>query len=128
MSPYASILVGTDGSITAGRAVERAVRLAAVCGARLVVAYVGDPEPGRSVLEGVEASYGGSLPLETRLLNGDPADALLDCAETEKVGCIVVGNKGMAGAQRFLLGSVPNSVSHKAGCDVLVVHTITSET
>lgn len=121
-TPYGVVLVGTDGSITAGRAVERAVDLAAACGAGLVVAYVGDPEPGRSVLDGIEAAYSDRLSLQTRLLTGDPADALLDLAETERADCIVVGNKGMTGAQRFLIGSVCNALSHKASCDVLVVH------
>lgn len=122
--PYRTILVGTDGSITAGRAVQRAVELAAVCDGRLLVAYVGDAETGRTVLDGVERQYAESgVVLDVRLLTGDPADALLGLAEAERVDAVVVGNKGMAGAQRFLLGSVPNRVSHRATCDVLVVHT-----
>jgi nucleotide-binding universal stress UspA family protein len=48
---------------------------------------------------------------------------LLDIAEEEGAGLIVVGNKGMAGTRRFLVGSVPNRVSHHATCDVLIVHT-----
>jgi len=121
---YRTVLVGTDGSITAGRAVQRAVELAAVCEGRLLVAYVGDAETGRTVLDGVERQYAESgVALDVRLLTGDPADALLGLAEAERVDAVVVGNKGMAGAQRFLLGSVPNRVSHRANCDVLVVHT-----
>jgi nucleotide-binding universal stress UspA family protein len=56
-------------------------------------------------------------------VRGRPADALLGLAEAERVDAVVVGNKGMAGAHRFLLGSVPNRVSHRANCDVVVVHT-----
>ena len=45
---------------------------------------------------------------------GDPADAILDVAEEQEADLVVVGNKGMTGAKRFLLGSVPNKVSHHA--------------
>jgi nucleotide-binding universal stress UspA family protein len=124
MATYETMLVGTDGSITAGRAVAKAVDLAAAVGCRLMVGYVGDPEEGRTVLAAVEQQHRPTgVEIDTRLLTGDPADALLGLAEAERVGCIVVGNKGMSGAQRFLLGSVPNKVSHQATCDVLVVHT-----
>ena len=122
--PYETVLVGTDGSLTAGRAVARAVELAAGTGARLLVAYVGDPGTGRTVLDGVARLHAeAGVRLETRLLEGDPADALLGLAEAEPADVLVVGNKGMTGAQRFLLGSVPNKISHQAKCDVLIVDT-----
>jgi nucleotide-binding universal stress UspA family protein len=122
--PYRTVLVGTDGSSTAARAVARAAELAAASDAALIVAYVGDAEKGAGVLDRVIASLAGSLPVpQTRVLAGDPADALLGLASAEHVDVIVVGNKGMTGAQRFLLGSVPNKISHRASCDVLVVHT-----
>ena len=54
---------------------------------------------------------------------GDPADAILDVAEEREADLIVVGNKGMTGAKRFLLGSVPNKVSHHAPCSVLIIRT-----
>ena len=54
---------------------------------------------------------------------GHPADVLAEVAEAEKVDLIVVGNKGMTGAGRFLLGSVPNRVSHGAPTNVLIVRT-----
>jgi nucleotide-binding universal stress UspA family protein len=54
---------------------------------------------------------------------GDPADAVLDVAEEREADLIVVGNKGMTGAKRFLLGSVPNKVSHHAPCSVLIIRT-----
>ncbi len=75
------------------------------------------------MLAEVTADHGGGPPVEGRLLTGDPADALLGLAAVERADVIVVGNKGMSGAQRFLLGSVPNKVSHRATCDVLVVAT-----
>ena len=121
---YGTVVVGTDGSLTAGRAVRRAVDLAAATGARLLVAYVGDPATGRTVLDSVSREHAGpALRLEQRLLEGDPADALLALARAESADLLVVGNKGMTGAQRFLLGSVPNKISHQASCDVRIVDT-----
>src|SRR4029450_1922359 len=61
--------------------------------------------------------------VETFARQGDPADAILDVAEEEKADLIIVGNKGMTGAKRFLLGSVPNKVWHHAPCSVLIVRT-----
>jgi nucleotide-binding universal stress UspA family protein len=124
MSTYQTILVGTDGSITAGRAVTRAVRLAAAMKSRLIVTFVGDAETGRTVVEAARQQHADSgLEIETALLTGDPADAMIGFAEAEQVDLIVVGNKGMTGAQRFLLGSVPNKISHNADRDVLIVQT-----
>ena len=54
---------------------------------------------------------------------GDPADAILDVAEEQGADLIVVGNKGMTGAKRFLLGSVPNKISHHAPCSVMIIRT-----
>lgn len=116
------LVVGTDGSPTAGRAVARAVALAADLQARLSVVYVGDPEVGDPVLAAVAQAHPGAA-LDLHVLRGDPADAMLAFAEQEGCGLVVVGSKGMTGAARFLLGSVPNKVSHRAGCDVLIVHT-----
>ena len=59
----------------------------------------------------------------TRVAPGDPAAALIDVAEDTLADLIVVGSKGMTGASRFVLGSVPNKVSHHAPCDVIIVHT-----
>ena len=61
--------------------------------------------------------------VETYARQGDPADAILDVAEETDADLIVVGNKGMTGAKRFLLGSVPNKVSHHAPCSVLIIRT-----
>jgi nucleotide-binding universal stress UspA family protein len=66
-------------------------------------------------LRGVEA--------EPHARKGDPADAIIDLAEELGIDLIVVGNKGLSGARRFLLGSVSNKVSHHAPCSVLIVHT-----
>jgi nucleotide-binding universal stress UspA family protein len=61
--------------------------------------------------------------VETFARVGDAADAIVDVAEEQRCDLIVVGNKGMTGAKRFLLGSVPNKVSHHAPCSVLIVRT-----
>ena len=64
-----------------------------------------------------------SVPVELYARQGDPADAILDVAEEQGADLIVVGNKGMTGAKRFLLGSVPNKISHHAPCSVLIIRT-----
>jgi nucleotide-binding universal stress UspA family protein len=146
---FTSILVGTDGSDTARTALERAVELAAGLGARLriVSAYepVSDPRlrgeqvvapkdahwavnPHEEVLALLEqaradAVKAGVAEVETYARQGDAADAIIDVAEEQRCDLIVVGNKGMTGAKRFLLGSVPNKVSHHAPCSVLIVRT-----
>jgi nucleotide-binding universal stress UspA family protein len=61
--------------------------------------------------------------IRTFARQGEPADAILDVAEEQGADLIIVGNKGMTGAKRFLLGSVPNKVSHHAPCSVLIVRT-----
>src|SRR5205807_10559894 len=58
-----------------------------------------------------------------RVDSGDPASLLIDAANDASGDVIVVGSKGMTSAKRFVLGSVPNKVSHHAPCDVVIVHT-----
>lgn len=138
---FNKILVGTDGSDSASEAVAHAVELASTTGGELVVVHayppprsdVGAPlgpaaaypgqEVGGAILREVEKRHGGAGKLRTVLREGEAADAIVDVAEEEKVDVIVVGNKGMTGAKRFVLGSVPNRVSHHAPCAVLIVHT-----
>ena len=137
---FKKILVGTDGSGTAAAAVAHAVELAQAAGAELIVmsAYphakdVAPPlapaqgypgaEIAHGLLEDVEKRYGDKANLRTVTREGPATDVILDVAEEEGVDVIVVGNKGMGGARRFILGSVPNAVSHHAPCHVLIVHT-----
>lgn len=146
---FRSILIGTDGSETAHTALVRAAQMAAELGARLgiVSAFeaVSDPRergergtaredvqwainpPGEvlALLESArdEAVSAGVKQVETYARQGDAADAIIDVAEEQRYELIVVGNKGMTGAKRFLLGSVPNKVSHHAPCSVLIVRT-----
>ena len=145
---FKSIVVGTDGSDTASQAVRQAVELAAAVGAKveLVSAYepVSDqrlrqerrdtPEDLQWAInprEDVDATLGSAAEVARKAgvevdlypRQGDPADAIVDVAEEQEADLIIVGNKGMTGAKRFLLGSVPNKVSHHAPCSVLIIRT-----
>ena len=145
---FQSIVVGTDGSQTAGEAVRESIELAKAVGAsiELVSAYepvsnqrlreereqvprdmewmVSAREEVESTLREASASVEESgVSVETYAREGDPADAILDVAEEKNADLIVVGNKGMTGAKRFLLGSVPNKVSHHAPCSVMIIRT-----
>ena len=76
------------------------------------------------ILEGAAGpAQEAGLEVQTHAREGDPADAILDVAEKTKADLVVVGNKGMTGARRFLLGSVPNKISHHAPCGVYIVRT-----
>ena len=145
---FASIVVGTDGSESAQEAVRQAVELAARLGATLRIVSAYEPVPAGRLREeaqqvppdlqwminpredvdatlrgAAEAAREGGIEAETYARQGDPADAILDVAEEQGADLIVVGNKGMTGARRFLLGSVPNRVSHHAPCSVLIIRT-----
>jgi nucleotide-binding universal stress UspA family protein len=121
---YQRILVGTDGSATAATAVDRAVEVAAATGAELTILSVGDGERARSVVDAEATRHAGSgAHITTRTASGDPASMLIDVAAEDGYDLLVVGNKGMTGASRFLLGSVPNKVSHHASVSLLIVRT-----
>ncbi|MFA5785627.1 MAG: universal stress protein [Actinomycetota bacterium] len=119
---YRRIVVGTDGSERAGRALTAAAEMAGATGASLLVVYAGEAARGAQVLKDV-AGVIGETKFEKRVVEGEPAEALIGVAQTENADLIVVGNKGMTGAARFLLGSVPDKVAHNAPCDVLIVRT-----
>ena len=146
---FSSIVVGTDGSDTATEAVRQAAGLAATCGAALDIVSVYEPasaDRAQAALVGagpdprwaIKAREDVDLILESAAAlareagvggvrvyprQGDPADAILDVAEERGADLVVVGNKGLTGAERFLLGSVPNKVSHHAPCSVLIIRT-----
>jgi nucleotide-binding universal stress UspA family protein len=141
-----AIVVGTDGSDSAKRAVAEAVRIAIALGAEVHVVSAFEPLRGARIAgapEGaakvwqplpdadVESLLGEAatairvhdVPVETHAVQTDPADALVEVADRVGANLIVVGNKGMHSAARFVLGNVPNKVSHKARCNVLIVAT-----
>jgi nucleotide-binding universal stress UspA family protein len=145
---FGSIVVGTDGSNTAKEAVRQAIDLAKQVGASLDIVSAYEPVSGdrlrqeqREIPKDVEWAVNpredvdhtleeaaretreAGVEVETFARQGDPADAILDVAEERGSDLIVVGNKGMTGAKRFLLGSVPNKVSHHAPCSVLIIRT-----
>ena len=145
---YGSIVVGTDGSETAGEAVRQAIELAKPLGAKLQIVSAYEPvadtrlreeaqqvpddlswmvnpreDVEATLTEAKERAEEAGVAVETFARQGDPADAILDVAEEKGSDLIVVGNKGMTGAKRFLLGSVPNKVSHHAPCSVLIIRT-----
>ena len=143
-----SIVVGTDGSDTAKEAVRQATDLAKALGASLHLVSAYEPigegrlreerqevpddlqwmvnpreDVDATLQEAAETAKEAGVDVETFARQGDPADAILDVAEEQKADLIIVGNKGMTGAKRFLLGSVPNKVSHHAPCSVLIIRT-----
>jgi nucleotide-binding universal stress UspA family protein len=145
---FTRIVVGTDGSETAGEAVRQAVDLAKMAGAQLSIVSAYAPLSERQVKEealaapadvqyeigprenvnlvlnaAAAAAKAEGIEIQTHPVEGDPAEAILKVAEETKADLIVVGNKGMTGARRFLLGSVPNKVSHHAPCSVIIVRT-----
>ena len=114
-------MASSNGSETAAHAVEVGADLAKNVKAETILVHVGEPKRGEKVLAKAAKAVGGKP--KTVTLEGDPADKILEVAENDDVDLIVVGNKGMTGAKRFLLGSVPNQVSHHAPCNVLIVKT-----
>lgn len=119
---YQSVLVATDGSPTAAHAARLGAELAAALDAKITLAHVGDELMGRIILKDTAERLGEpDLPL--RIAAGEPGRTIARLVETGRHDLVVVGNKGMTGAGR-VLGSVPNTVSHTAGCDVLIVHTL----
>lgn len=145
---FTRIVVGTDGSETAAEAVRQAIGLAKLSNATLSIVSAYQPIPGRRVqgeqrdapadvhyeigpredvnlvldAAAAEAKQAG-IEVQTHPVEADPADAILNVAEETKADLIVIGNKGMTGARRYLLGSVPNNVSHHAPCSVLIIRT-----
>jgi nucleotide-binding universal stress UspA family protein len=140
-----TVAVGTDGTDTAGQAFEFAVDLAKQYGARLVVISAYRPvDEGRVTKQQEDApqelqwainpdqevedllsraeshAHAAGLEVTTVASQGDPADVLVKFADEQEADVLVIGNKGM---QRRILGSVPNSVAHKANCSVLIVKT-----
>jgi nucleotide-binding universal stress UspA family protein len=145
---FGSIVVGTDGSETANEAVRQATELAKAVGASIYLVSAFEPVGNQRLREerqqvpedmqwmvnereDVEATLKeageqvgeAGVTVETFSRQGDPADAILDVAEENNADLIIVGNKGMSGAKRFLLGSVPNKVSHHAPCSVMIIRT-----
>ena len=145
---FKRIVVGTDGSDTASQAVEKAAELAKLTGAELNIVSAFEPvsksrmaeeqrdapadvqyeiSPSEDVNLTLEAAAapGRKEGVEVQIhpVQGDPSDAILTTVEKVDADLVVVGNKGMTGKKRYILGSVPNNISHHAPCSVMIVHT-----
>ncbi|GAA3519929.1 universal stress protein [Dietzia aurantiaca] len=148
MSAYTKVIVGTDGSESSYRAVERAAVLAADASATLVVACAYVPADQRSVSQVADqmgedayqirgdnpaedivrgakdrAHAAGATEIEVRTVKGAPVESLISLAEETGADLLVVGNKGLNSLTGRLLGSVPADAARRATCDVLIVHT-----
>src|SRR5688572_9755410 len=144
---YQNIVVGTDGSETATKAVDHAFALTKLAGGRLHIVTAYRPLSDREVFDrqqgmppdqaaNIDTAAGArelmaelakraadsDVDAEVYALLGDPGNVLLDVAAEVGADLVVVGSKGMTGVRR-LLGSVPNHVTHHATCSVMVVRT-----
>jgi nucleotide-binding universal stress UspA family protein len=149
MGAYQTVLVGTDGSDSSYRAVDRAAEIARDATARLVIVCAYEPATPREVAAaedvlGDEAfSVAGSAPAEETLrtaaeraaargagkiervaVAGEPVKSLVSALEDHQADLLVVGNRGLNTLAGRLLGSVPAAVSRRSPCDVLIVHTV----
>jgi nucleotide-binding universal stress UspA family protein len=122
------VMVATDRSETAERAVRFAAEMASRYEAELLVLRVlvgGNGARAEAVRDLQE--YVGGLDGERKrsaVISGDdPADAIVEAARREKADVLVVGSVGMSGRREFLLRNVPNRVSHNAPCTVVIVQT-----
>ena len=142
---FRTVVAGTDGSPRAERAVQEAIDLCKSEGARLhlvaafganerhwesietsrEVALVDLREVAESVLarDGRKAKEQGVAVVDWAAREGTAAEAILDAAVAEEADVIVIGNKGMTGRKRFLLGGVPDKISRHAPCSVMIVNT-----
>jgi nucleotide-binding universal stress UspA family protein len=150
MSAYQTVVVGTDGSDSSLRAVDRAAAIAAEHGAKLIVATAHLPVPeekGRyaippgsdhgqdyrtvgeapfyAILQNARerAHQVGAKDVEEKSVVGAPINVLLQLAEEAHADLLVVGNVGLSSVAGRLLGSVPSTISRRAKTDVLIVHT-----
>lgn len=136
---FKQIVVGTDGSAGANIAVDAAIELAALTGAVLYVVNAqkttsaadadvesGEADPAfgpRICDEAVERAGRAGVRAVGRCVAGDAADALLTVAKDAECDLVVVGNRGMTGVRRFVLGSVPNKLSHHSPTSLLIIDT-----
>ncbi|HEX6264742.1 MAG TPA: AarF/UbiB family protein, partial [Actinomycetota bacterium] len=144
IGPVHRVMVGTDRSETATRAVAWAASFAERFGAELHVVQVIVPEHAADTEHGAaEATRARSAADELQVyttqlagerghahvvIDDDPAMAIVRSSEDHAVDVLIVGNAGMAGRKEFLLGNVPNRISHNARCTVIIVNTTNGRT
>ena len=146
MSGYRTVVVGTDGSDSSLRAVDKAGQIAAGSGAKVIVATAylphGDDQRAADLLKDEGYKMAGNAPIyailreakarakaaganeiEEKAVVGAPVDALVDLAQEVNADLLVVGNVGLSTIAGRLLGSVPANVARRSKTDVLIVHT-----
>ncbi|APE14578.1 universal stress protein [Mycolicibacterium pallens] len=146
MGGYKTVVVGTDGSDSSLRAVDRAGYLASEPGSKVIVATAYFPAnedtraadllkdegykmagnaPIYAILREARdrAKAAGAAEVEERAVVGAPVDALVDLAEEVSADLLIVGNVGLSTIAGRLLGSVPANVARRSKSDVLIVHT-----
>jgi nucleotide-binding universal stress UspA family protein len=146
MSGYRTVVVGTDGSDSSLKAVDKAGQIAAGSGAKVIVATAYFPQsedqraadvlkdegykmsgnaPIYAILREAKdrAQAAGATEVEEKAVVGAPVDALVDLAEEAQADLLVVGNVGLSTIAGRLLGSVPANVARRSKTDVLIVHT-----
>ncbi|MFI7678365.1 universal stress protein [Actinophytocola sp. NPDC049390] len=149
MTAYQTVVVGTDGSDSSYRAVDRAARIAADADATLVIAcayhparqddvdraqdelgsdvayqVVGSSPAEESVRTAAErAKKQGATKIDTVVVDGEPVPTLTKVVKERAADLLVVGNRGLNSLAGRLLGSVPSEAARKSGVDVLIVHT-----
>ncbi|MGU3431397.1 universal stress protein [Actinomycetes bacterium M1A6_2h] len=149
MSAYRTVVVGTDGSDSSLRAVEKAAALSGDAGATLYIACAYYPDdskstssdadalgadayqitgsaPTREILRNAKerAVAAGATSIEEKSVVGNPVDSLLQLVKDVQADLLVIGNRGLNSLTGRLLGSVPSDAARKAQCDVLIVHTV----
>ena len=149
MVAYQTVLVGTDGSQSSYRAVDRAAEIARDSAARLVIVCAYHPATRREVAQAEDvlgddayqvvgstpaeetlrtaaerATAAGASAIERVAIEGEPVKSLLSMLDKYQAGMLVVGNRGLNTFAGRLLGSVPADVSRRSPCDVLIVHTV----
>jgi ubiquinone biosynthesis protein len=127
LPPVRRVLVATDRSETAERAVRFAADMAERYDAELLVLRVllGDDGISAEARELAEHAreVAGERGRSVVVVGEDPADAIVEAARREAADVVVVGSVGMSGRREFLLRNVPNRVSHNAPCTVVIVQT-----
>ncbi len=141
--PVRRVMVGTDRSETADRAVKWAADFAERFGAELfVVQVILAAHPADTEYGAAERTQAGAAADELQkfafelagvrgrtkvVVDDDPAMAIVQATEDESADVLIVGNAGMAGRKEFLLGNVPNRISHNARCTVIIVNTFAAD-
>ena len=138
------IIVATDGSDSAGRAVDAAARVAKICGAELIIVTIGGSVTGAELRQlasksgdlskslqaaadnvlrraSRRAMRGGAANIELQTGWGDPAEAIIDLTRSLKVDLLVVGRRGQSRLSGLLLGSVSQKLANRSPCLVIVV-------